>query len=46
MTLAGSRNGRIFGVAMAMTLFLSGCSLFSADDAGARQSVAQSTAIQ
>ena len=40
MTLAGSRNGRIFGVAMAMTLFLSGCSLFSADDAGARQSVA------
>ena len=39
MTLAGSRNGRIFGVALAMTLFLSGCSLFSADDAGARQSV-------
>ena len=39
MTLAGSRNGRIFGVAMAMTVFLSGCSLFSADDAGAGQSV-------
>ena len=45
MTLAGSRNGRILGVAMALMAFLSGCSLFSADDAGARQTTANQQAV-